>query len=91
MSRLVYLLVIVALACAKSASQKVQTLKNSVSAASTVRTSRFQTHSNDVYAKYSKVGQSVTLSEAQQRTVWSNVNGANFDSFAGTEVVYSPI
>jgi len=87
MSRFVLLLVVV-LACvyAKNADQTVATLKNKVLSKSTAT---FQLNKNDVFAKVSKIGKKVQLSQQQQRTVWSKFLGAskgvNFDSFAGTE------
>jgi opacity protein-like surface antigen len=79
-----FLLVIVAalaVVSAKSASDKVQSLKATV----TAKASKFQLHKNDVFAKYSKIGQKVVLTEKQQRTAWANAKSSNFDAFAGTE------
>jgi len=87
MSRLLLVLVVV-LACvfAKNADQTVHSLKTKVLSKATAT---FQLNNNDVFAKVSKVGQKVNLSEKQQRTVWSKFlgasKGASFDSFAGTE------
>ena len=81
-SFLVLAAALVTVAAKKGAGGKLQSLKDTVNARATV----FKINRNDIFAKYSKIGQKVVLSQTQQHSGWSKVKGSQFDAFAGTAV-----